>query len=139
MLNPRSVDFAEGAALDLLPILSRNLATLSGDVEVPDDQAKSSARVVLISQDEDPSSPTKSRWPGLDQSMHFSQGRMHPGKYLALAVADDDAELWENPEFIKLLQSEGTAVELHEKEQATVRLKLIPKQETDRIRKELGL
>ncbi len=36
------------------------------------------------------------------------------------------------------IQSEGTEVELHEKEQATIHLKPIPKEETDRIRKQLG-
>jgi hypothetical protein len=40
---------------------------------------------------------------------------------------------------VKLLQAKGTHVVLQEKEQANLRLKLISKEETDRVRRQLGL
>jgi hypothetical protein len=41
-----------------------------------------------VIRDEDPSSLTKCRWPGMDQSLHFSERGMHPGEYLTFAAAD---------------------------------------------------
>jgi hypothetical protein len=64
---------------------------------------------------------------------------MQPGKYIAFAAGENGVDLWNNNEFVKLLESEDTDLNLHENERATVRLKLITKNETDRIRKQLGL
>ena len=63
---------------------------------------------------------------------------MPPRPYEAFA-SEDDLDLWDNTEFIKLLQSKGNHLELQEKQQANLHLKLIPKEETDRVRHRLGL
>jgi hypothetical protein len=138
-LNPNSIDVAEGAVIDLRMIFSRNVASLAGDVEFPQDQPKPPAHVLIFSEDETESPLQRYRWPDLDQYSHFFLSGLSPAKYLALAVEDDDPDLWNSPEFLKLSQPDATEIELHEKEIATLHLKLIPKAETDRLRKQLGL
>ncbi len=138
MLDPESIDVADGASLDLLMTFSKNVASLSGDVEVSQDQPKNSVKVVLISEDSTPSGD-KIRPAELDQSLHFSIERLRPGKYVAFAAQEDDFDVWADADFLRLLQSQGSELELHEKEHATVHLKLIPKDVTDRIRQQLGL
>jgi|SRR5580704_14379732 hypothetical protein len=110
---------------------NRNAASLTGDVEAEQDQ---SVHVYLITLETKNSTEIT-----LDQFCHFSVSRMRPGKYLTFAAEDADAELWSNPEFVKAIQSQGKEIELHEKEQASIHLKLIPKDDTDAIRKRLGL
>jgi hypothetical protein len=114
------------------------VASVTGVVDVSRDPSARSIRVLLIS--EEPRSEFDRIWPAeLDQSLHFALERMPPGKYLAFAVEENDFDLWDNQDFIKLLEEEGVEVELHESEHATIHLKLIPKDATDRIRRQLGI
>jgi hypothetical protein len=130
-LDPESFDVPDGAVLDILMTFSRDVASLTGDVEAPQDQ---SVHVLLIATE-----TSKSIELTLDQTLHFSNSKLRPGKYWAFAAEDPDADLWDNPDFVKAVQSQGNEIDLHEKEQANIHLKLIPKDETDRIRKQLGL
>lgn len=139
LLNPNSIDIGEGAVINLRTIFSRNVASLFGDVEFPQDQPKPAAHVFILSEDDTEPSDRRYSWPELDQYFHFSLSHLRPGKYLAFAAEDDDPDMWNSPDFVKALQSQGAEIELHEKESATVHLKLIPKSETDRVRKQLGL
>jgi Carboxypeptidase regulatory-like domain len=137
-LDSDLVDVTEGANLNLLITYSKKVATVSGEVEVSADQADAPISVAFIL--EDYNGP---QWnvhlAQLDQSHHFSLEELRPGRYLAFASQEEDAELWDNSDFVKLLETEGTQVELHESENATVHLKLIPKDVTTRIRQQLGI
>ena len=136
-LDANRVEIAENSNLDLLLTLSKNTATISGEVEASPDQSKASVNVLLIL--EEPSFQLNNNFPvSLDQFLHFTKERMPPGKYLAFAV-EDDSDLWNNPEFVKLLQSKGKEVKLGENETVNLHLKLIPKEETDRVRRQLGI
>ncbi len=142
VVNPESIDVGDGAVVSLLMIFSKNGASLSGDIEVLQDQPKTSISVLLISEDASPKLPAELGGivsPSLDQTLHFSSAHLRPGKYLAFAAQESDWNLWKNPDFVKPLQAEGVEVELHEKEGATLHLKLITKDETDRVRKRLGI
>ena len=139
MVDSESIDVAEGAVLDLLMTFSRNVASISGDVDPPQGQPNPSVHVLVISEEPGEHAEVRHRWPELDQTLHFSIARLRPGKYISLAVQDDNPDLWENSAFVKSFEAEGTAIELHEKENATVHLKVIPKEETDGARKRLGL
>lgn len=135
-LDANLVEVGENSNLDLLLTFSKNTATISGEVETAPDQSKASVNVLLIL--EEPSLQLNNKFPAaLDQFLHFTKERMPPGKYLAFAV-EDDSDLWDNPEFVKVLQSRGTEVKLGENETANLHLKLIPKEETDRVRHQLG-
>jgi protocatechuate 3,4-dioxygenase beta subunit len=137
-LDPKSIDIAEGASLDLLLTYSPNVASVTGDIEVPQDRSTSPVHVWMISPDS--SSPyTRVRTIEMDQSFHFSIQHLRPAKYLLFAAEEDDSDLWNSADFVKLLEPDGTELEVHEKQQATVHLKLIPKDETDRIRRQLGI
>ena len=135
VLDTETVDVTEGAVIDLLLTFSKNVASVTGDVEVSQEQATQPVHVILVQ--EAPNGPSTD-WATLDQTFHFTRANLRPGKYLALAVQDEDAP-WKNPEFIRSFHSEGTELELRENENATVHLKLIPKEETDDTRKRLGL
>jgi hypothetical protein len=140
ILDSPLVDVSEGAALDLQMIFSRNVAVLGGDVELPpQDQPAPPVHVVVISEIPDEPAEQKQRWPRLDQSLHFSIENTRPGKYLAFATEDDDANLWNNEEFISLVQPDAMEVQLQEKEHRSLHLKLIRKEETEGIRKRLGI
>jgi hypothetical protein len=49
------------------------------------------------------------------------------------------APVWANAGLLKLLQPERIQIELHEKEKATLDLKLMAMDETDAVRRKLGL
>lgn len=143
-LDPNSIEVPDGAVLDLLLVYSRSVAALSGDIEITQPPAQDSAQpqrpieVLLIAEDRLP------RWDGFrsvtpDQTFHFSTPHVAPGKYLIVATQDGDSALWNNDSAFKAFQSQGVEVELHEKDNATIHLKLIPKDDTDRVRRELGL
>ncbi len=137
-LNPDSIEIGAGTGTDLLAIFSKNVAMLSGDVEVASEDSKISVHVLLISE-ERPSERSGFFSVAVDQLFHFSSVQLPPGKYLAFAAEDSDAEAWNDPEFLKLLRSEGTKVELQEKEQKTIRLSLLKKTKTEQARKQLGI
>jgi hypothetical protein len=139
VLDPGPIDVAEGAVLYLLATYSKNVAAVTGDVEVPQDQPEKSIHVVLISEDPAVLPQQKRKRPMLDQSYHFAIPNLSPGKYLALAAEDDDSDLWDSTDFVKLLQSQGAEIELHEKDNVNIHLKLITKDETDALRQKLGL
>ena len=134
VLDTETVDVTEGGVIDLLLTFSKNVASVAGEVEVSEEQATRPLHVFLIRDGLDGPS---TEWATFDQTFHFTKTNLRPGKYLALAVQDEDAP-WKNPDFIKSFHSEGTELELHEKESVTVHLKLIPKEETDDARKRLG-
>ncbi len=131
----------DGASLDVLLTYSKSISSVSGDVEIPEDVSRTSigsVHVLLI--EEDTLAPLNKTWTAeLDQFLHFSEANMRSGKYMAFAAQDGDFEIWDNAQFVKLLQSKGSEIELHEKEHATLHLKLIPKDVTDRVRRQLGI
>lgn len=136
-LDPESIDVAEGSFLDLVMIFSTKGASVTGDIEVAQNQPQHSVHVLLLSEAGEPL--TKILSAPLDQTFHFFIADLRPGKYLAFAAEEDDSDLWENDAFVKLIQSQATEVELHESDHASVHLKLIPKDDTDRARKQLGI
>jgi hypothetical protein len=134
LLSAGFVEVTEGATLDLLVTFSRNVASVGGDVALGE-----SVHVLLVANDEDALPQRKCLGAAMDQSGHFSVGDLRPGRYLAFAAEEDDCDLWENGEFVRALQSAGVELELHEKEHATIHLKPIPKDETDSLRRRLGI
>lgn len=133
-----------GAVLDLKMIFSKNLASVDGDVEIGQDRSRPSVntpevQVLLISEGNSSLETGKIRSATLDQTLHFSIGHLPPGKYLAFAAQENDSDLWDSPDFVKLLESEGTKLDLHEGSHATIHLKAISKDVTDRIRQQLGI
>ena len=138
-LDPESVEVGDGAVQDLLMIFSRNVATLNGDVQLPDNQSSHSVHVLLISEKPGELDFLRFRYPDLDQAFHFVSPHLAPGKYLAFAAEDNDPDVWDQAAFVNVLQDKSMELDLHEKEHASIRLKLITKDETDRIRKQLGI
>ena len=132
VIDPESVEVPEGGNLNLTLLYSKNGASLSGDVKLPHDAAKSPVCVFVTRNGEVYSAD-------LDQYLHFSREDLAPGKYVVFAAQEDDFELWRNPQFVKLMEAEGDTVELEEKQHGSVQLNLVTKDTTDRIRRHLGL
>jgi hypothetical protein len=139
MLNPGSVEVGEGAVLDLVMTFSKNGASITGDVQTAQDQLSEPVHVILLSEDPWEIPELRQHRALLDQNRHFSISDLRPGKYLACAVQDDDADLWSNSDFLALFRSKALELDLHEREQSTVHLTVIRKEETDDARKRLGL
>ncbi len=136
-LDPRSIEVAGGANIDLVLTYSKNVGAITGDVDVPDDRPKKHVHIFVLQEDE---SHEHTPWRvEADQSLHFSIENRPPGKYIAFAAEDGDWNLWEESNFIRVIRSEGTEIDLHEKEHATLRLKLITTEVTNRARQQLGL
>ncbi len=136
---PQAFDVKEGAVLDVLLVFSRNGASVTGDVDVGEEGPKHSPTLVLISEEQELPSQLRYSWIALDQSLHFSSSRLRPGKYLASATVDRDLNAWTIPEFVTLLNPAAQEIELQEKSRSSLHLKLIPSEETDRIRHQLGI
>ncbi len=135
--NPEAVEVASGAHLNLVLAYSRKVATVTGDVEAPQDRTKKAIHIILVREDE---SPIKGRWNmETDQFLHFSIEDRPPGRYIAFAAEEGDTELWSEADFLRLVRAEGTVIDLHENEHATLHLKLITTEVTDRVRRQLGL
>ncbi len=137
ILNAEAIEVGDGAVLDLLVTYSKNVASISGDVESAKDQATQSTNVILI-REEALSPSQKIKEVTLDQSHHFTVNRLTPGKYLVFAT-QKDTDLWSNPEFVKALKSKAVELELSESQKATISLKLIPQEDTNAVKKQLGL
>jgi hypothetical protein len=144
MLDPQAIDVPEGAEFDLVLMFSRSVATVSGDVEEPREKSDDPLRGVLVPEGLliDGYVGVWDRaihWETLDQSRHFLDEDVRPGKYLAFGVRGADYELWSNAEFVKAVRAEGTELEVGERAHGSVHLKVIQKEEIEEIRKRLGL
>jgi hypothetical protein len=131
ILETQTLDVTEGTTSDITLLFSRNWAHVSGDADQP------SAHILLIAEDESLPENLKQYHPELDQSSQFSIPKLRPGKYLAFAAEDNNPDLWDNPDFLKAIQSQGQEFECRENQTATLHLKRIPKDETAQIAKRL--
>jgi hypothetical protein len=62
-----------------------------------------------------------------------------PGKYKAFAAEDIEMTQWADPELAKALDSTGVSVEVAEKDDKQIQLKLITAEESSRVLEKLGL
>ena len=143
-LDSQALDVPEGGQMDLVLIFSKSVATVAGDVEEPQEKNDDPLRGVLAPEGMliDGAVGVWDRaihFETLDQSRHFLDEDVRPGKYLAFGVQEPDYELWSNVEFVKAVRAEGTELEVGERAHASVHLKVIPKAEIEEIRKRLGL
>ena len=134
-LDPRAIELADGAVLDLTMTFSPNVAMLDGDVEATHGHLPNSVNIILLTNALSDSPDTAGGSPLLDQSLHFSVDHLRPGTYMAFAAQEGDWDLWQDPAFVRHLLPLGVKVELHEKEHAHVHLKLITKEETEAARR----
>ncbi len=132
-VSPDGIEIASGAHLDVILTYSTNVASVSGDLERPQNKPSEAPQVVLLGEDGSRENVAT------DQFLHFSVEDKRPGKYLAFAAEERDPDLWSNDGFLALMRSAGTALELHEGEHATLHLKLITKDVTDQVRRQAGL
>ena len=135
--SSNTIEISNGSRIDLVLTYSPKVASVSGTIEVSGEKPPKTIHIILVEEGENAR-------PGVygvvaDQFLHFSIEDRKPGKYRVFATEDADLELWDQPSFIRLLQSEGAVLELHESEHANVSVKLITSDVISRVRQQLGL
>jgi len=125
MLNQREV---EGGVLDLTAggpgeleiVLGTGTGTVSGTLE-PQDGWRGEV-VAVLAPAAGVTGNTGVRSAAIDQSGHFQFSFVPPGRYYVWAVANYDADHWQNMDFVSGMQARGVAVELEQKGSAQVEI-----------------
>ena len=123
----KEVDAAALAA-GIKVILRTDTASVSGALDVPEekrDPAKQ-PRIVLIPTDERLRRAGFIDYSTVDLDYHFSSKSVRPGEYLAFAFAEADNSSFDDPDFLRVVESKGVKVKLTPGESQTVDLKLTP-------------
>jgi hypothetical protein len=76
---------------------------------------------------------------GTNPARTFSIPQVPPGHYSAFAVEQLDYNLWQNPDFIRLMQSRGVSVDVQENDRKQVQLSMIPLSDIQQVMAQLGL
>ncbi|MCU1295498.1 MAG: hypothetical protein JWP08_4348, partial [Bryobacterales bacterium] len=69
----------------------------------------------------------------------FAVKNVRPGKYFGYAVQRGDPNLWQNPEFLRTMQAQGTSLGVSENSRLQVQLPLLPPEQVDQAAGRLGL
>lgn len=123
----KGIEIAQGEAAPVLELVySSNGGAVDGTINKDDGLPAFGATVVLV-----PDPPLRKRDDHFrnsttDQYGHFTERGIPPGKYRAIALQEIDYELFHDPDFLMLVEMNGVAVEISEKEKKTLQLKLIP-------------
>lgn len=117
----------DAAVRDTLQVVvSMNGGTVQGRVVDATGKAVSNARAVLV-----PDAARRLRGDlyknaATDESGRFQLTGIAPGTYKLFAWERVEDGAWQDPQYIKLFEERGTAVQVRENQQATVETKLIP-------------
>jgi Carboxypeptidase regulatory-like domain len=145
-VNPRALAVPDGGDLALDVVWSSATGQIEGEVlpdttETGEDKSQhawSSIMVALAPVLEDDDLFELPHATGLDQYGHFSFQDVRPGRY-RLYAEQTETYHWDNPDFVREMQSMGTQLELRPKDTIHLQLKRIPKEETMRIMDKLGI
>ena len=111
---------------------ARLSGTVTGKAEMP--------RVILIPDTTDAGSPSyATRAAVFDQNGVFTIESIAPGSYKLYAFENVPEGIWLDPDFLKEVESSGTAVEFAEGDAKTIQAPLLRKADTDRVLAKLGV
>jgi Carboxypeptidase regulatory-like domain len=111
-------------------VFSARGARLSGTVA----GRAATPQVILIPETKDPA-----RAAVFDQNGVFTLESISPGSYQLYAFENVPEGIWLDPDFLKEVQSAGTAFKAAEDDVKTIQVQLLGKAETDRILAKLGI
>jgi hypothetical protein len=122
------LDLINGAPGDVDVVLSPNASQVAGLVQNPDTQQPvAGATVVLIPQDKERREQQRDyRIATTDQSGGFNLSSVVPGEYQVYAWEDVESGAYFDPEFMTPIESKGQKISLHEKDQLSLQLTVIP-------------
>jgi hypothetical protein len=122
------LDVSSGAASKLDVVISPNAAAVTGVVQNPKTGNPSpGAMIVLIPQEKERrEQQSYYKITTSDQNGSFTLKDLTPGDYKAYAWEDLEAGAYMDPDVMKPLEQKGEALSLHESDQKTLQLTLIP-------------
>lgn len=121
------VDLTSGGGGNLEIVLSNKAASVAGAVAPEKDEAVAGMTVTLWSRDPEPGNPNNGvRTATTDQSGAFQFQNLRPGTYYAAAWEDIDTGLAQYRDFLNLVISDATKVELAESARSSAQVKIIP-------------
>ena len=107
-------------------VVSPNGAQIEGDVHDEKDRPATGVRVVLVPDSDHRAQTSLFSMAATDQNGHFKIKGITPGKYKLFAWESIESGQYEDPDFLKSVESSGTPVEFEESAHATQALKLLP-------------
>lgn len=69
----------------------------------------------------------------------FAVKNVRPGKYFGYAVQRGDPNLWQNPDFLRVMQSQGASLEIDENSRQQIQLPLLASEQVEQAAGRLGL
>ena len=126
------VDLTRGPVSEIEVVLSSAGGSVEGVVQWPEESAGAQTEpepaaeltVVLIPESV-PSGDTRPVTSYLDQDGHFQAADLEPGSYRAFAVTKYDKGLWQNGEFLRQMAGRGITVEVAEKGNARIEVRVL--------------
>jgi hypothetical protein len=126
-LLDQGVQISGGGGLGPIAIVySSNAGTLSGAVTKKDDLPAAGAMVVLVPDPGSHQKPEQYKTSNTDQYGHFEIRGVPPGHYHAFAWEKLDGVSYDDPAFLKPLESSAESFDIAANEQKSVQLKMIP-------------
>jgi hypothetical protein len=73
------------------------------------------------------------------QNGSFAVKNIRPGKYFGYAVQRADPNLWQNPDFLRGMQGQGSSLEVDENSRQQIQLPLLALEQVEQAAGRLGL
>ncbi len=122
-----AMDLTSGAGGNLNILLSSKAADVSGSIRSEKNEALIGVMVTLWTRDPEPGNTANGvRTVATDQSGGFNFQGLRPGVYYAAAWEEIDTGLAQARDFLTLLTTEATKIELAEGAHSAIEVKLIP-------------
>lgn len=128
-VSNKEVDFSGGGAGQLDIVLSSGAGEVDGTVQSDSDPTASGAAgtsaIVLVPERVGPDGSGVIFGYARNDGT-FAVPNVAPGKYLVYAVDRADPNLWQNPDFLREMESAGTALQVDENSRQQLLIKLVP-------------
>ncbi len=132
----KPVDLSESTTARLDVVMSPGAGELDGTVQNPDTTAGTTIIVVPANVGPDGAGVLFSF---LTRNGTFAVRNVPPGKYLAYAAQRGDPNLWQNPDFLKAIESMGIPVEVDENSRQQIQVPLLSLEQAELVAGRLGL
>jgi Carboxypeptidase regulatory-like domain len=107
-------------------IVSANGGQIDGSVQNEKSEPAAGATVVLIPEASRRTSNYLYKRVGTDQNGHFTIKGVKPGEYKVFAWEEVENGAYQDPDFLKPLESKGEALSIKENAHESVQVKVIP-------------
>ncbi|MGH9583583.1 MAG: hypothetical protein ACRD4O_11665, partial [Bryobacteraceae bacterium] len=132
------IDLTEDESGQIDVVLRQGAGEVDGTIEADQNRSAGAATVILIP--ETLAADGSGLLFGAGRSGdNFAIRNVPPGQYYALAVGRYDAAAWQNTDFIRQMESEGTSIEVDENGHPQVQLSVVAADQLRQTAESLGL